>query len=926
MANVRVTRALATACALLLLAGHGLAAAQEPGRIVGRVLDAQTGAGLTGVQIQVVEGQGGALSGMDGRYVLQDVSPGTVALRIESLGYATKVVTGVRVPAGGAVEQNIALSAQALQLEGIEVSAAAERGSVTRALDQQRTSANIVNAITSEQIARSPDGDAAAALQRVSGVTVQDNKFVFVRGLGERYTTTSLNGARIPSPEPERKVVPLDLFPSGLLQTITTSKTFTPDLPGDFSGAQVNIETREFPTQRQLTFSLGTGYNTESTGRTVLAAPTVGPEWLAFAGSDRNLPAPIAAAGSFEPRPSQSEINTGINAFRNAWSARTETGSPNASFGASLGGNDPLFGHPVAYLGSFTYSRTQDVRVDQVRANALPIENGGTAEIDRYEGTTGNVGVLWGGLLQLSSLAGTSSRFVLNATYNRTADNEARAESGFSENLALPLDVTRLRFVERSVFSSQLKGEHQIAANHRIDWAATASAVERNEPDRSEFVYFRGTDPVTGELRQPEWLSASNESAVRTFGELGERAYEGAVNYRLQFGDPARAHSIKLGGLVRATERDAFNRVYSISANLPSAADRQLAPEQIFDGRFTRDSDSYMRVTPLFQGGSYDAEDRVGAGFAMLDFALTDRLRVVTGARVERSAITVNALPTVGGPTVVDTTWDDILPALSLNYALTDVMNLRLSASRTLARPEYRELAPVLYRDVIGGEAVIGNAGLTRTLITNADVRWEWYPNPGEVLSIAAFAKDFEDPIERVYLATSGTRVNTFVNAEGASNYGVELELRKRLGTTFALLEPLTVFTNATLMRSEIRIDPNSPASITNPDRAMVGQAPYVVNAGLTWAPVESATSATVLYNVVGRRIMNAAEAPLPDVYEQPRHVLDLAVRTGITSAISLKLDVRNLLDSPYEVTQGTVTRESYRTGRVLALGLSWRQ
>src|SRR5690606_18563151 len=186
--------------------------------------DAHTGAGLAGAQIQVIGSRAGTLSGVDGRYVLDDVTPGTVTLHIESLGYATKAVTGVVVPPGGVVEQNVALAAQALQLEAIEVSAAAERGSVTRALDRQRTSANIVNAITSEQIARSPDGDAAAALQRVSGVTVQDNRFVFVRGLGERYTTTSLNGARIPSPEPERKVVPLDLFPSGLLQTITTSK------------------------------------------------------------------------------------------------------------------------------------------------------------------------------------------------------------------------------------------------------------------------------------------------------------------------------------------------------------------------------------------------------------------------------------------------------------------------------------------------------------------------------------------------------------------------------------------------------------------------------------------------------------------------------------------------------------------------------
>ena len=249
---------------------------------------------------------------------------------------------------------------------------------------------------------------------------------------------------------------------------------------------------------------------------------------------------------------------------------------------------------------------------------------------------------------------------------------------------------------------------------------------------------------------------------------------------------------------------------------------------------------------------------------------------------------------------------------------------MRLSASQTLARPEYREVAEIQYREVIGGDVVRGNAALERTLIRNLDARWEWYPDAGEVVSVSLFGKRFAKPIERTYLGTSGTRIVTFVNAESATNYGVELELRKRLDDVAESLAPLSAFVNATLMRSEIRLPDNGLAQ-TSRTRAMVGQAPYVVNAGLTWSPAESRQSATLLYNVVGEKIHSAAEAPLPEVRELARHNLDLSLRFALTRRLAAKLDAKNLLDAPVELRQGTVTRDSYRTGRVFAAGLSWQ-
>ena len=920
--NQRSAWLLATAlCTLGPLTGSTLEA-QATGRITGRVIDGSTGRGLSNAGIQVVGTTLGTQSQLDGLYNVAGIPSGTVSLHVRLLGYQPKTVTGIVLPTGAVIEQNITLEVATVQLAAVEVTAAAERGTVSEALDQQRNASGIVNAVTAEQISRSPDSDAAAAVQRVSGVSVQDGRYVFVRGLGERYTTTSLNGSRIPSPEPERKVVPLDLFPAGLLHSVTTSKTFTPDQPGDFSGAQVDLQTRDFPGQRLVAYSTSIGYNDRATAQTVFAAPRAGLDWLAFGVDKRSLPAAIAAAEDFVPAPTQEAYNTMMRSFRDAWTANSRSGMPNSSAALSVGGSDLIFGRRFGYIGSLTYGYSQEIRADEVRAYPIPVTNDGevgTAEVDRYDGETGRASVLWGGLLNFSTLLGTHSRLSLNNTYSRSADNEARVEFGLDENTAFPFQIQRLRYVERSVWSSQLAGEHQLGDRHRVDWSGTYSRVKRDEPDRSELVY--ATDPQGG----TPFLFGGSEGAVRTFADLREQSVNGSGSYSLRFGEPGREHLLKVGGLGRYTERDANANSYSILANL-SREDRERPPEQIFSGAFVAPGANVFRLTPLTQGGSYRAEETIGAGFAMLEYQLTDRLRFIGGARVERWALGVTARETFGRRTIpIAKEETDILPSAAFTFRLTPDQNLRVSVSQTLARPEYREVVPINQRDVIAGEQFRGNEDLQRTLIRNADVRWEWYPSTGEVLSVAVFAKHFIDPIERIYRGTSGTRVTTFENAKSADNYGVELEARKGLGFLSSGLRPFSIFSNATLMKSKIEIG-ELGAGTTDDSRAMVGQAPYVVNAGITYADESGRTSVTTLYNIVGRRIYSASLLPLPNVFEESRNMLDLSVRFPVWRGVSGKFDAKNLLDEPYEVTQGTVTRESYRAGRVFTAGLTWRR
>jgi TonB-dependent receptor len=384
---------------------------------------------------------------------------------------------------------------------------------------------------------------------------------------------------------------------------------------------------------------------------------------------------------------------------------------------------------------------------------------------------------------------------------------------------------------------------------------------------------------------------------------------------------------IKIGGLARHTSRDAQSFSYAISARNLTPEQLALPLEEIFDGRFSTPGSQYFNVGPLSQGGSYTANDRLSAGFIMADVPILSALHAVAGARYERDNLEVNAVSTLGSPVNTVKKWNDLLPSLALNLQLTGSQQLRLSGSRTLARPEYRELSPIISRDVVGGENVQGDEHLERTRVTNLDARWEMYPSASEILSVALFAKHFDLPIERVYGSGSGgTAFVFYTNARSADNYGVELELRKHLGALGRFFEPLTAFSNVTVMQSQIHLFDSTKASATNLSRRMVGQAPYVLNTGLTYASRSGSSSATLLFNRVGERIVAAGGSPLPDVIEQPRNVLDFSLRQSISSGVLLRMDMKNLFDSPYAVRQGTVQREFYRAGRIVGLGLQWQR
>ncbi len=893
------------------------------GRIVGRVVDADTGRPLSGAQVVVVGTRIGTLTNVDGRYALGGVPEGLHSLRVVFIGHGEKTVEGVNVIGGQAVLQDLALTASAIEVEGITVSATRETSSITAALDAQRTAVAVTSATTAQQISRSPDGDAAQAIQRVSGVTVQGGKFVFVRGLGERYTTTSLNGARLPSAEPEKRVVALDLFPANLLEAITTSKSFTPDQPGDFSGAQVDLRTRSFPSRRMFQLSLTGGLNGRATGRDIPTLPATGREWLGMAASDRRLPTELVSARTDFTKLTQTDVNRLIRSFPRNWTFQQAAGQPNLSAGVSFGGEDPLLGRQVGYVGSLSYARSQEIRSGEVRARAVPEDAAGTpAPYNAFAGTTGQTSVLLGGMLNLSTRLGRSTKLELNNTYDRSADSEAHVDWGTLEEFQQVDSVRRtsLRYVERVVRSNQLRAEHRLGGASRVAWSLTSSGISRSEPDRADLAYGYEFAP-TGERLPLAWLGFIPEAAKRTSSDITEEILSGNLDYTLELGSA----TLRAGGAHRHVQRDARTTSFNVRAIALDAAQRVGEPRDLFYGPYTSDSAASITLEPNSAGGSYFATDDVTAAYVMAEVQMGSRVRVTGGARTEWWTLDLGVEPIVGGLIGVKRANTDLLPSLAVSLKLTASQTIRLSATRTLARPEYRELAPISYRDMLGEREIFGDSSLVRTRVHNYDARWEWYPSYDEALSIGVFAKKFDDPIEPIDVATSGASQLSFINAASATNYGIELEVRKGLGFVSDRLRPTVVFANATLMRSRINTGNSTLSALTNDDRPMVGQAPYVVNAGISYEGAENAFAATLLYNVVGKRITSAAVMPLTaDTYDHPRHVLDLSVRFPMYGGMTGKLDAKNLLDSPHEELQGDVVRHRYRTGRTLSLGVSW--
>jgi len=947
-------RSLCLLAAFALASGSPLAAQDATGRIIGRVVDAKDAQPLQGVQVVVNDGVVGTLTDLDGRFVLVGVPAGTVTLTAQSLGYGTKTVTDLEVPAGEVVPFNITLEQQAVAIAGITVSAEFEAGSSQALLDERRTSVASVEAVGASEIARRPDGDAAQVAKRLTGVTVADDKYVFIRGLGERYSQTTLNGASIPSPEPEREVVPLDIFPSGFLESLTTQKTYTPDLPADFSGGSVKIETKKFPDRFTVRFGVGSSWNSLSQFEDgFLNFASGGRDFLGLDDGTRGPPATLQDilgdldSGQRLPSDPQQRIAIG-QALRDtelAFAPGSASTPLPRSFSLSVGGrSDWRDDGELGYFVAATYSDNYTIRgggcdefqpgtINQIdTSECLDFERKwrtsafdpvaaefATPNVD-YAFTRGLRNVSWGTVANLTANLTPTQQISLQTTVNLSTDDEARFyQGGNREDIGGLLQSDRARWVERLILWGQLAGEHQSIADSRLEWRLTASRAERDEPFLRESVYLEEDDDFL--------LVDLGESGRYFSSNLVDDDLSAALDWSFPFELGRNDGSIKFGGQWRGRTRDfAARRLIwdFLGARIP---DIDTALEDAAIVGEPPSSANEFRIDDVFDDGDiYGVDEDRFAGYAMLEVPVGEALQLVGGARFEDYRL---SLATRSGNTTDDIESFDVAPSLTAIYSFTDDVKLRASASRTVDRPEFRELAPFQFTEATSLRQLFGNPELDPATITAGDLRFDFFPGAGEILSLGGFYKRIDNPVERVFIAAASTAFS-FQNGVQGEILGVEADAQLRLSRLgdIPILRSITAQANYSWIDSEVEVETTGAFDPTNNFRPLVGQAPYVVNAGLNYADLLG-IEAGIFFNRFGERIDAAGGAGVPDIYEQPRNVLDasLGFPLGVTGARA-KINAGNLLDAPYlfEQSDNGITRVQRRftVGRTISVGLSW--
>lgn len=857
------------------------------GTVTGSVHDQKTGEELVGASVLLVGTTLGASADLEGKFTLRAVPAGTYELRVSYLGYAPKVVQGVAVQAGRTVTYDVVLGQATEEKAKVEVVVSAQRVLATEAavLAERQKSATIGDAVSAEQIKRSPDATSSDALKRVTGVSIVDNKFVFVRGVTDRYNVTALNGVSVTSTDTDvdRKSFSFDLVPANLLENTVVVKTATPDLPGDFSGGLVQVNTLDFPAARTARLQLSSGYDGTTTTKSMLGTHGGSRDWLGKDDGTRELPAGLTGSALAQQLP-------------NNWALRPARAPFGVAGNFSIGDRRAIGDDDEAgFIGALSY-RTgyQTSRFTQrPSSQGVPIFD---FSGERFERT-----VLWGGLLNVNYKLNGRHKFSWKSNYNQSAGEKVNVAAGRPETGEFTKKQTS-EWDERSFYLTQLGAEHKLAAlgGLRAEWKGFYSKSKAQEPDRKEAEF----EEIPGGF--------ALRKNYRTWSDLDEHSHGGSADLTLPVGET----KFKTGTLLERRDRSFGIRAFATDASRLDSGhyslvvlpvDKVFAPENYGAGKF-----GFVPVTTFT--GAYDGDYTLNAGYAMADRPQSlfgQRFRLVAGARVEDAALDVRTQPELGAASVTATlAHTDWLPSANFTWIAHDNVNVRVAYGRAVNRPEMRELSDVLYYDFDNEQNVRGNPGLERALIDNYDARLEFFPHVGEVLAASFFYKKIGNAIEERLIASPERFVRTWFNSPNGKNYGIELECRKTLGFIGSALNGFSVTGNYTRIESAIeytdaRTDGSGAIVSRQLERIMQGQSPWSFNTSLLYSVPRYNASLNVLYGKVGRRLDAVGDSRDEDVFEESRDLLELAVTKNFRSRWEAKLTAKNLLREDEILTTG---------------------
>ncbi|MCX7798632.1 MAG: carboxypeptidase-like regulatory domain-containing protein [Melioribacter sp.] len=894
------------------------------GSIGGKVIDETTGEPIIGANIILLNTNYGAASDIDGNYLITNLEPGEYELLISYISYAKTRITNVKVVAGQKTIINVALKPEAIKVDEITITGKLELSYEAALLNKQKNSISISDGISAEQIKKSPDATSSDALRRITGVSIVDNKFVFVRGTSERYSNAMLNSASLSSTEPDKKSFAFDIIPANLLDNTIIEKTYTPDKPGNFAGGLVNLNTIDFPDNLKFNVSLTGSYNnvTFSDFKTYKGGKL---DFLGIDDGTRALPSVIPSDLS-KGNYSQSQILEFAKSLPNNWAIKESKAPLNGGFMVSLGDGISVFGPRFGFITALTYRNSFNKTFLERNEYEFSGEPRFSYTGDQFTYTT-----LWGGLLNLSYKISDYHKFSLKNTYSHSSDDEVSQLRGAQYSDAGNEQIlTSFRFTSRQVYMGQLTGEHFFSSlnNLQIGWKAFNSISKRNEPDYRRVIYFR-------ELGSTNQFTAllGPQVNLKNGGRFYSNLDEVTRGFNIDFSLPIVSAKLKFGTSLEHKNRDFNSRLIGTIINAPGNGftdfnllylpiDKIFSPENFRKNGFS--IQEYLNGT-----NNYKAEQDYLASYLMIEESLSllnKELKIILGARIENSSQRIKSRDISDQQDLfIELKKTDLLPSINLIYKVSEATNIRLSANQTVNRPELRELAPFAYYDFYTQTSLRGNPDLRRALIRNYDLRFESYPGVGELFSLGFFYKDIKDAIEQVVVTGSALgSERTFMNADIAKVYGIEFENRVNLSRLSNLLSNFSINSNLTLIKSSVTVK-GTESTIAREGRPLQGQSPYVINVGITYNAQNTGTTFSILYNRIGERIVEVATTYEDDIVEKPRDVIDIVINHQLTKNIELKLTAKDILGQDKVFMQGNKRARLDSTNSSVSLNISYK-
>ena len=942
------------------------------------IITVRKGANVAANQLVVFSGGVGAVNTNAQGQATKTLPRGMYTVSVGDVSARVRVVAGVTRGAALRLPEDEGMTIDMPSLEEVFVIASFDPGSFEVS---ERDTSNIVDTIGVEMLTRFGDSDVAASVVRVPGISVQDDKYVFIRGLGGRYITSTLNNATMPSTNPSKRTVPLDLFPSNFVSQLDIKKTFLPYMPGESTGGNLVINTKTFPDERGGSVSGSFGYVSGLTGKTVAVDSASGAfdviGWDDGARKEDVLIkaiSEIVSAGTFvdtkgdtyalTPAIRGELLRTAGILLKDDWDPAFESATPNGSFGVNYGDLFYFSDSELGFYSAFNYSNDWSKRDNGIRRSYSA--SGNLADDQSYRSYTNNIEL--SGLLSLGFTSGNNT-FEWNNLVSRSTESFFERVVGQEGDEFETIYQHTSQWEERQYLSSQIFGSHFLNEDGSLfgEWQFTASQARRYVPGRTD-VRFRTAQTNTNAqvLRSDYDFGAANDAQIdllkgftfeagnssKRWDDLTDNNFDGSFDVTWDvFDGGASFAKIQFGAQAIFRERDAESATYGYFNDGRNPALERAPNVLVSDVIYlcgTGDDTVSCPATPAENGvtlppvggiqnnartgyvfairtavsDEYSAELSYNSVYAMYDHTVDSTWQFIVGARYEMYDQTTDTFDlTTGAPVQGIVDEPSLLPSLGINWFYSDTQQLRFAMSQTVARPDFKEASNAVYFDNEFNVRIRGNKDLTISDVLNLDLRWEWYfgDNEQDSLSIAAFYKEMTDPIERVVQPASGTAGNTrtFQNSDKADLYGMEVEGRKEFVLSDDYNRTLFVSFNMAYIESEV-------TAANQLTRALQGQPEYTANLVIGYDDLSAGQQLTLLYNQNGQSIADVGVLGAPDVYLEPRGELNLVYRYDISDYATLKARIENLLDEKVEYTQGSSVFQSYEKGTTFQLGFEW--